>query len=73
MERGSGVRGRAADRRHEPLALDVVVRMTLVPAVMALLGRSAWRLPRRLGRLIPHVDIEGERLVAPIGSAAAHT
>jgi putative drug exporter of the RND superfamily len=39
-----------------------VVRMTLVPAVMALLGHSAWRLPRRLERLVPDVDIEGERL-----------
>jgi putative drug exporter of the RND superfamily len=39
-----------------------VVRMTLVPAVMALLGRSAWKLPRRLERVVPAVDIEGERL-----------
>jgi RND superfamily putative drug exporter len=39
-----------------------VVRMTLVPAVMALLGRRAWRLPRRLERFVPHVDIEGEGL-----------
>jgi len=39
-----------------------VVRMTLVPAVMALLGRSAWRLPRWLGRLLPDLDIEGEKL-----------
>jgi uncharacterized membrane protein YdfJ with MMPL/SSD domain len=41
-----------------------VVRLTLVPAVMALLGRRAWALPRRLERLVPHVDIEGERLAA---------
>jgi RND superfamily putative drug exporter len=39
-----------------------VVRMTLVPAVMALLGRHAWRMPRRLQRLVPNVDIEGEGL-----------
>lgn len=39
-----------------------IVRMTLVPAVMALLGRKAWRLPRRLERLVPEVDIEGEGL-----------
>ncbi|WP_203721636.1 MMPL family transporter, partial [Streptomyces coelicoflavus] len=39
-----------------------VVRMTLVPAVLALLGRSAWWLPRRLERLVPDLDIEGERL-----------
>jgi putative drug exporter of the RND superfamily len=29
---------------------------------MALLGRSAWKLPRRLERVVPSVDIEGERL-----------
>jgi uncharacterized membrane protein YdfJ with MMPL/SSD domain len=39
-----------------------VVRMTLVPAVMALLGRRAWTLPRRLERLVPEVDVEGEAL-----------
>ncbi|MBS1848549.1 MAG: MMPL family transporter [Actinobacteria bacterium] len=36
-----------------------VVRMTLVPAVMALFGESAWWLPRWLDRILPHVDIEG--------------
>src|SRR3712207_9475200 len=41
------------------LADAFVVRMTLVPAVMALLGRHAWRLPARLGRLLPDLDIEG--------------
>jgi RND superfamily putative drug exporter len=44
------------------LADAFVVRMTLVPAVMALLGRSAWKLPRHLERVVPSVDIEGERL-----------
>jgi len=44
------------------LADAFIVRLTLVPAVMALLGRSAWRLPRRLERLVPNLDIEGERL-----------
>ena len=39
-----------------------VVRMTLVPAVMSLLGRSAWWLPGWLGRLLPRVDIEGAKL-----------
>ncbi|MFJ5774472.1 MMPL family transporter [Streptomyces sp. NPDC093094] len=41
-----------------------VVRMTLVPAAMALLGRRAWSMPRWLGRLLPDVDIEGARLPA---------
>ena len=39
-----------------------VVRMTLVPAVLALLGRSAWWLPRWLDRVLPDLDIEGARL-----------
>ena len=41
-----------------------MVRMTLVPAVLALTGRSAWWLPRWLDRLLPNLDIEGERLTA---------
>jgi len=39
-----------------------VVRMTLVPAVMTLLGRRAWALPSQLDRILPNVDVEGERL-----------
>ncbi|MEI5519703.1 MMPL family transporter [Streptomyces brasiliscabiei] len=39
-----------------------VVRMTLVPAVMALLGRRAWGLPDWIDRITPDVDIEGARL-----------
>lgn len=39
-----------------------VVRMTLVPAVMALLGRHAWYLPKWLERALPNVDIEGAGL-----------
>jgi RND superfamily putative drug exporter len=35
------------------------VRMTLVPAVLALLGDRAWWLPRRLDRWVPHVDVDG--------------
>ena len=45
-----------------------VVRMTLVPAAMALLGRRAWGLPGWLDRLTPDVDIEGAKLP---GRAAA--
>lgn len=37
-----------------------LVRMTIVPAVMALLGKSAWWLPKWLDRYLPHVSIEGE-------------
>jgi RND superfamily putative drug exporter len=45
------------------IAFDAfVVRMTIVPAVMALLGRAAWWLPGWLNRILPNVDVEGEAL-----------
>ncbi len=37
-----------------------LIRMTLVPAVMSLLGHSAWWLPRWLDRLLPVIDLDGE-------------
>jgi RND superfamily putative drug exporter len=39
-----------------------VVRMTIVPAVLALLGQRAWWLPKWLDRALPNVDVEGEGL-----------
>ncbi|OXY97769.1 hypothetical protein BEK98_09180 [Streptomyces diastatochromogenes] len=39
-----------------------VVRMALVPAVLALLGDRAWWLPGWLDRVLPRVDVEGEAL-----------
>ncbi|UUU33300.1 MMPL family transporter [Streptomyces sp. CA-210063] len=39
-----------------------VVRMAIVPAVLALLGDKAWWLPKWLDRAIPNVDVEGEGL-----------
>ena len=39
-----------------------VVRMTLIPAAMALLGERAWWLPKWLDRTLPRVDIEGTGL-----------
>lgn len=45
------------------IAFDAfLVRMTLVPALMTLFGRAAWWMPRWLGRVLPHADIEGEHL-----------
>src|SRR5690606_6095853 len=41
-----------------------VVRMTFVPAVLALLGKHAWWLPAWLARSLPTVDVEGEGLAA---------
>jgi RND superfamily putative drug exporter len=38
------------------------VRLTLVPAVMALVGNRMWYHPRWFGRLVPDLDIEGARL-----------
>jgi putative drug exporter of the RND superfamily len=42
----------------------LIVRMTIVPAVMSMLGRSAWWLPRWLDRALPDVDVEGQSLRA---------
>lgn len=58
-----------------------VVRMAIVPAVMALLGHRAWWLPRWLDKTLPRVDTEGaslnrdapDRLEAEQGLMPAHT
>lgn len=42
-----------------------IVRMTLIPALMSLLGERAWWLPKWLGRVLPDVDIEGAKLEEP--------
>jgi RND superfamily putative drug exporter len=41
-----------------------LVRMAIVPAVLALLGKRAWWLPKWLDRALPNVDVEGEGLRA---------
>ena len=46
-----------------------IVRMTLVPAVLALLGRRAWMLPGWLDRRLPSLDIEGEALAHQLALA----
>ncbi|UED87511.1 MMPL family transporter [Streptomyces profundus] len=48
-----------------------VVRMAIVPAVLALLGHRAWWLPRILSRVLPRVDIEGEKLSGRHATATA--
>jgi RND superfamily putative drug exporter len=57
------------DTNIKPIALGLatgvfidafVVRMTLIPAILALLGERAWWIPKRLDRALPHFDVEGE-------------
>ncbi|CAN5279533.1 hypothetical protein BH11ACT2_BH11ACT2_07940 [soil metagenome] len=45
------------------IAIDAfLIRMTFVPAVMTLLGRAGWWMPKWLARVLPNVDVEGEQL-----------
>jgi RND superfamily putative drug exporter len=47
------------------IAIDsTLVRCLLVPAVMVLLGKRVWWLPRWLDRALPHISIEGEEYFA---------
>ncbi|WP_129843375.1 MMPL family transporter [Streptomyces sp. RFCAC02] len=50
-----------------------VVRLTLVPAVMALAGRRIWSHPRWFDRFLPDPDIEGHRLTEPHARHAGGT
>ncbi|WP_026405575.1 MMPL family transporter [Actinomadura rifamycini] len=51
------------------VALDAtVVRLVLVPAAMALLGRGNWWLPGPLGRILPDVDLHGGSVPAAAGT-----
>lgn len=35
-----------------------LVRMTIVPAVMHLMGKKAWWIPARLGKIVPRISID---------------
>ena len=50
-----------------------IVRMTLTPAVMSLLGEKAWYLPAWLDRILPNVDVEGAQLERSLGGGERHT
>ena len=52
-----------------------VVRLTLVPAVMAIVGSRIWYHPEWFARWVPNADIEGERITHLVeeGSISAHT
>ena len=52
------------------LADAFLVRMTIVPAVMTLLGDKAWYIPRWLDKALPSVDIEGEKLLLKLRADA---
>lgn len=52
------------------LADAFLVRMTLVPAVLALVGRGAWWLPKWLDRVLPDLDIEGAKVPRATVTAA---
>ncbi|MFC5529667.1 MMPL family transporter [Cohnella yongneupensis] len=43
-----------------------IVRMTLVPAIMAIFGDKAWWLPKWLDRMLPNLDVEGDKLLAEL-------
>ena len=67
------------DMTLKPIALGLavgvlvdafVVRMTLVPAVLALLGERAWHMPRWLDRALPTFDVEGEGLTKELRLAS---
>ncbi|MBT2499616.1 MMPL family transporter [Agromyces sp. ISL-38] len=68
---GSGVIKGIAFALAVGVAFDAfLVRMTLVPAAMALAGRAAWWLPKWLAKRLPDVDIEGEGLRAHLDQVA---
>ncbi|MET0480806.1 MAG: MMPL family transporter [Mycetocola sp.] len=63
------------DTNIKPIALGLavgvfvdafIVRMTLVPAVLAVLGEKAWWIPGWLDRMLPSFDVEGEGVTTEI-------
>jgi RND superfamily putative drug exporter len=45
-----------------------IVRMVLVPATMALLGKANWWLPKWLDRILPHLDLEAAVPIEAMGT-----
>jgi RND superfamily putative drug exporter len=39
-----------------------IVRLLLMPAALTVLGKAAWWIPKWLDRILPDVDVEGEKL-----------
>ena len=68
----------AGDASIQPIAVGLavgvavdafIVRMTLIPAILILLGDRAWWIPERLGRILPSFDAEGEGLTRELEAA----
>jgi RND superfamily putative drug exporter len=56
------------------IAIDAtIVRCMLVPAVMTLLGKSAWWMPRWMERVVPRISIEGQGYFAARDAATLAT
>lgn len=54
------------------IAIDsTLVRCLLVPAIMVLLGKWAWWMPRWMERFVPHISIEGDEYFAARDAALA--
>jgi RND superfamily putative drug exporter len=41
-----------------------IIRMMVLPSLLAMMGKAAWWLPKWLDRIVPNVDVEGEKLRA---------
>jgi RND superfamily putative drug exporter len=38
----------------------LIVRTVAVPAIMHLIGKTNWRIPAALDRILPRLDLEGD-------------
>lgn len=59
------------DDVHRSVAIDAsIVRMILVPAIMALLGKHAWWMPRWVEHIVPQPQLEGSAAAATAAAAS---
>lgn len=49
-----------------------IVRMVLIPALLYLMDEKAWWMPAWLDRILPNVDVEGEKLQRPRLATGGH-
>jgi len=45
-----------------------IVRMIIVPAVMILMSKAAWYMPKWLDNILPNIDIEGDSIMKVVES-----